>query len=86
MNPREGCPAGGPPGHALAVFGRPAPACAGAFFNALLEVIDLNFEDCVHDAIETVLAWELPDEVCPEALTAQAALLAGMEPDAIPGQ
>lgn len=45
----------------------------------------MYLEDCFLDAIDTVLAWDLPDEVCTEAVTTQAAMLAGIEPDDLPG-
>ncbi len=31
------------------------------------------------EALDRVLAWNLPDEACADALTPQAALLAGIE-------
>lgn len=31
------------------------------------------------DALDRVLDWDLPDEVCPGALSAQAGLLAGLD-------
>jgi len=33
------------------------------------------------DALDQVLAWELPDEVCPVAVSTQAGLLAGLDSD-----
>ena len=33
------------------------------------------------DALGRVLTWDLPDEACPDAVTAQAGLLAGMSPE-----
>ena len=33
------------------------------------------------DAIETVLAWDLPDEVFADAVQAQASLMAGIPPE-----
>ena len=33
------------------------------------------------DALERVLAWDLPDDLCPYAISAQAGLLAGVESD-----
>ena len=45
----------------------------------------MNFEDCLVSALETVLDWELPDELWSEAVTVQACMLAGIEPDDIPG-
>ena len=45
----------------------------------------LIFEDCLASALETVLDWELPDEACPDAVAVQACMLAGIEPDDLPG-
>ena len=42
-------------------------------------------EDRVLDAIEAVLAWDLPDECYPGAVTAHACMLAGVEPEDLPG-
>ena len=38
-------------------------------------------EDLIHDAIDVVLAWELPDEAVGEAVQAQAELMAGGRSD-----
>ena len=35
----------------------------------------------VIDALDRVLAWNLPDEACPLAVAAQARLLAGVSPE-----
>jgi len=35
-------------------------------------------QDLIHDAIEVVLAWDLPDEAVGEAVKAQAELMAGL--------
>jgi len=45
----------------------------------------MNFDDCLASALEAVLDWELPDEVCSAAVATQAALLAGIEPEDLPG-
>ena len=45
----------------------------------------MDFQDRLIDALETVLDWDLSDEACTEAVTAQARLLAGIEPEDIPG-
>lgn len=37
----------------------------------------MNYQSICLDAIETVLAWDLPDEAFADALTAQASLMAG---------
>lgn len=41
----------------------------------------MNFQSICLDAIETVLAWDLSDEVLSEAVTEQARLMAGLDPD-----
>lgn len=41
----------------------------------------MNFQSICLDAIETVLAWDLPDEVLAEAVTEQARLMAGIDPN-----
>ena len=33
------------------------------------------------EALEQVLSWELPDEVCPDAVASQARFLAGLASD-----
>lgn len=35
-------------------------------------------QDLIHDAIEVVLAWDLPDETLGDAVQAQAELMAGL--------
>lgn len=45
----------------------------------------MSFEDCLVAALETVLAWELPEEACPYALTTQAGLMARRDPEQIGG-
>jgi hypothetical protein len=42
-------------------------------------------EDCLASALETVLDWDIPDEACSLAVAVQAAMLAGIEPEEIPG-
>jgi len=37
------------------------------------------------DAIETVLAWNLPEELFADAVNAQASLMAGIDPEGIGG-
>ena len=39
--------------------------------------------DFVLDAINTVLSWDLPDDVCSDAVTTQACHLAGIDTDAV---
>ena len=41
----------------------------------------MNFQSICLDAIETVLAWDLPDEVLADAATEQARLMARLDPD-----
>jgi hypothetical protein len=41
----------------------------------------MQFQDCLIDALTTVLDREIPEEVCSDALHAQACLLAGMDSD-----
>lgn len=43
------------------------------------------FEDCFALALEMALDDETPEELLPDAVTAQAALMAGFPPDASPG-
>jgi hypothetical protein len=45
----------------------------------------MDFQDCLNDAIDMVLDWDLSDEACTEAVTVQACMLAGIEPEDIPG-
>jgi hypothetical protein len=37
------------------------------------------------DALDRVLSWDLPDESCSRALTAEAALLARVDPEEVDG-
>jgi len=43
----------------------------------------MELHNFVLDALDRVLAWDLPDEVCPYAVTAEAGLLAGMDPELV---
>ena len=45
----------------------------------------MTYEDVLFDALATVLDWDLSDEACTEAVTVQACMLAGIEPEDIPG-
>jgi hypothetical protein len=38
-------------------------------------------EDYIHDALEMVSAWDIPDEEFVDAVNAQARLMAGVHPD-----
>ena len=44
----------------------------------------MNPQDLLLDALERVLAWELPDEDLADALKDQVGLMAGMSPDDLP--
>jgi len=39
----------------------------------------MHFLDQIHDAIDVVLGWEIPDEAFPDAVLAQASLMAGIQ-------
>lgn len=41
----------------------------------------MNFQSICLDAIETVLAWDPPDEVLADTATEQARLMARLDPD-----
>ena len=41
----------------------------------------MYFQSNYLDAIETVLAWDLPDELFPDAVQSQARLMARLPPD-----
>jgi hypothetical protein len=41
----------------------------------------MQVSDFVLDALDTVLSWDLPDDVCSDAVATQACLLAGVEPE-----
>ena len=43
----------------------------------------MELHNFVLDALDRVLAWDLPDEVYPHAVTAEAGLLAGMDPELV---
>jgi hypothetical protein len=43
----------------------------------------MNYQDLIHDAIDVVLAREIPDESFPEAVQAQASFMAGINPEEI---
>ena len=44
----------------------------------------MTYQDFLMDAIETVLSWDLPDEVFPEAVNDRARLMAGFVSDDTP--
>ena len=39
----------------------------------------MQLDHFVIDALERVLAWDLPDETCLDAVTTQARLMAGLD-------
>jgi len=41
----------------------------------------MDYEDYIADALDMVLAWDLPEECLPDAVNAQARLMAGLFPD-----
>ena len=46
---------------------------------------ELTYQDYILDALEMVLPWNLPDEDLPDAVNAQARLMAGINPEEISG-
>ena len=44
----------------------------------------MNCEDYIQDAFEIVSAWDLPDDELPDAVNAQARLMAGIPLDYTP--
>ena len=47
--------------------------------------IEVDFNSYLIVALERVLAWDLPDEACPQAVIAEAQLLAGADPESAEG-
>jgi hypothetical protein len=45
----------------------------------------MQFNDLLLEALNTVLGWDIPDEACSEAISSQACLLAGVEPERVGG-
>ena len=43
----------------------------------------MHLNDFLLDALDRVLAWDLPDEVCTDAVSSQAALMAGADPEQV---
>ena len=41
----------------------------------------MDYEDYIQEALEFVLAWDLPEECLPDAVNDQAKLMAGLYPD-----
>jgi hypothetical protein len=45
----------------------------------------MNIQDHMHDAIDVVLNWDIPEEALPDAVMAQAGLMARINPEEIRG-
>lgn len=43
----------------------------------------MNICDYIYDALDAVLAWEIPEDAFPQAVMSQACLLAGLDPDEV---
>ncbi len=43
----------------------------------------INFQNCLLDAVDAVLAWDVPESDFADAVKTQACLLAGINPDEI---
>jgi len=41
----------------------------------------MDYEDYIPDALDLVLAWDLPEDALADALNEQAKLMAGLYPD-----
>ena len=41
----------------------------------------MDYENYIHDALELVLAWDLPEEALADAVNEQAKLMAGYYPE-----
>ena len=41
----------------------------------------MDYEDYIHEALDLVLAWDLPEEALADAVNDQAKLMAGLYPD-----
>lgn len=41
----------------------------------------MQLEDCLIDATEIVLSWNIPDDTLADAVVAQASLMAGAHPE-----
>jgi len=41
----------------------------------------MDYEDYIHEALDLVLAWDLPEEALADAVNGQAKLMAGLYPD-----
>ena len=47
---------------------------------------NMNYENQILDALMIVSAWDLPDKDLADAINDQAMLMAGVNPDDIPGR
>jgi len=47
---------------------------------------NMNYENQILDALMIVSAWDLPEEELADAIIDQAMLMAGVNPDDIPGR
>ncbi len=45
----------------------------------------MNYQNCLIDAIDVVLAWDIPEEAFADAVQAQAGLMALVNPEDIRG-
>jgi len=43
----------------------------------------MNFQNCLTDAIDAVINWEVPDEAFGQVVMSHACLLAGLDPDEV---
>jgi len=43
----------------------------------------VEFDNFVIDALDRVLAWDLPDEACLDAVATQARLMAGLDSEEV---
>ena len=43
----------------------------------------MEFDNFVIDALERVLAWDLPDDACLDAVATQARLMAGLDSEEV---
>lgn len=58
-----------------------AGATAALVFNNLEGDPSMDYEDYIPEALELVLAWDLPEEILADAVNEQAKLMAGLYPD-----
>jgi hypothetical protein len=46
----------------------------------------MDYQNFLIDAVNQVLAWDIPDEALPDAVIAQAGIMAGIGPEEIAGR